>query len=68
MGKKSVIADVQGLEPLTWVSRFDSITFSWIGLAMPTCGMNSEGLAITALLDTQARYTEADHLPTISIS
>ena len=52
--KKSVINEVLGKQPLTWTSLYGSVTFTWIGISMPTCGMNSEGLAITALIHSNS--------------
>ncbi len=48
--KSSILAQILSEKPMTWISQYGSISFSWIGMSQPLTGMNSEGLAITSLI------------------
>ena len=48
-------------KPLTWTSRYGSITFNQIGREFPYGGMNEAGLVIEQMWLDTTKYPESDH-------
>jgi penicillin V acylase-like amidase (Ntn superfamily) len=52
----------------SWVSRYGSITVTWVGVGFPSGGMNQAGLSVTSLLFEPSQYPELDERPVLSPS
>jgi choloylglycine hydrolase len=52
--------------PVSWVSRFGSVTFNQVGREFPLAGMNEKGLAIEIMWLDSSVYPSTRTLPTIN--
>lgn len=57
---KSSLFYIEEDEPVTWTSKYGSITFNQIGNQLPICGMNEKGLAVTLMWLDGTEYPEKD--------
>ncbi|WP_029063359.1 linear amide C-N hydrolase [Labrenzia sp. DG1229] len=57
---------VMGGTAARWVSRFGSITVNQIGPGMPAAGMNTKGLVITLMWNSEAVYSGNSGAPVVS--
>jgi choloylglycine hydrolase len=55
-----------GATPLTWVSRFGSLTFNQFGREFPLGGINEMGLVVEELSYWPARYPSPDQRPAVN--
>ena len=53
-------------EPASWVSKYGSITFNFLGREFPITGMNDAGLVVDALTFYIAEYPMADSRPYVN--
>lgn len=58
---KSSIFYLNDDDPLTWTSKYGSITFNQIGNQLPTCGMNEKGLVVTLMWLDETEYPANDN-------
>jgi penicillin V acylase-like amidase (Ntn superfamily) len=54
-------------EPITWTSKYGSITFNQYGKEFPTGGMNEKGLVVELMWLDETRYPSPDSRPSISV-
>jgi len=52
--------------PAGWSTRFGSVTFNQIGPGMPTAGMNTAGLIVTLMWNSEAAYASRGDAPRVS--
>ncbi|MBG6201215.1 hypothetical protein IWQ48_002353 [Labrenzia sp. EL_13] len=57
---------VMGGTAARWVSRFGSVTVNQIGPGMPAAGMNTKGLVITLMWNSEAVYSGNSGAPVVS--
>lgn len=48
------------VEPLTWVSKYGSVTFSFVGREFPSSGMNEKGLVVNDMWLQSTTYPDND--------
>lgn len=53
--------------PISWVSRYGSITFNQYGKEFPTGGMNEKGLVVELMWLDETRYPNPDERPAIGV-
>jgi len=53
--------------PISWTSRYGSITFNQYGKEFPTGGMNEKGLVVELMWLDETQYPEKDDRPSISV-
>jgi penicillin V acylase-like amidase (Ntn superfamily) len=53
--------------PITWTSRYGSLTFNQYGKEFPTGGMNEKGLVVELMWLDDTKYPEADNRPAIGV-
>jgi penicillin V acylase-like amidase (Ntn superfamily) len=64
INKKNVSKNaVEVVNPVFWVSKYGSISFSLFGREFPQTGMNEAGLAIGSMALHQTRYAKRDNRP-----
>lgn len=59
-GQQKTSLKAEAGHPLSWVSRFGSITFNQYGKENPTGGMNEKGLVVELMWLNEARYPKED--------
>lgn len=52
--------------PITWTSKYGSVTFNQFGKEFPTGGMNEKGLMIEALELKESRFPQGDSRPSFN--
>ena len=66
--KKVAMSDPEKkLNPVSWTSRYGSVTFNMYGIEWPWAGMNEAGLVITSMALEETRYPEPDARPSIHL-
>lgn len=60
-------ADVPEDKPVSWVSRYGSVTFNQYGRDFPSGGMNEAGLVIELMWMEGSRYPAPDQRPAIDV-
>ena len=60
-------ADVDNDRPVSWVSRFGSVTFNQYGRDFPSGGMNEAGLVIELMWMEGSRYPAPDQRPALNV-
>jgi penicillin V acylase-like amidase (Ntn superfamily) len=53
--------------PISWVSKYGSITFNQYGKEMPTGGMNEKGLVVELMWLDETVYPAADQRPSVGV-
>jgi penicillin V acylase-like amidase (Ntn superfamily) len=53
-------------QPLTWVSKYGSLTFNQIGKEFPLGGMNEQGLVVEQMTLLETQYPPTDDRPAIT--
>lgn len=53
-------------QPVTWTSKYGSVTFTFVGREFPLCGMNEAGLVINVLRLLSSQYPPSDSRQCIS--
>lgn len=63
---KTAMADPEkDLNPVSWKSKYGSVTFNFLGIEWPWAGMNEAGLVITSMRLEETRYPHPDDRPSI---
>jgi len=66
--KKTAMSDPEKkLNPVSWTSRYGSITFNMYGIDWPWAGMNEAGLVITSMALEETRYPAPDERPSLHL-
>jgi len=66
VSKTALIDPEDDGEPASWVSKYSSITFNFLGREFPITGMNEAGLVVDALTFYIAEYSMADSRPYVN--
>jgi choloylglycine hydrolase len=56
----------QNEKPLSWISKYGSITFNQWGREFPSGGINDKGLVVVQTMYISTKYPDPDHRPSIS--
>ncbi len=54
-------------EPITWVSKYGSLTFNQYGKEFPTGGMNEKGLVVELMWLDETSYPAKDNRPALTV-
>ena len=66
--KKSAMTDPEKkLNPVSWSSKYGSVTFNMYGIEWPWAGMNETGLVITSMELEETRYPDPDDRPSLHL-
>jgi len=52
---------------LEWVSKYGSVTFSYLGRNLPDCGMNEAGLTVSEMALAESAFPFNDSLPSMIV-
>jgi choloylglycine hydrolase len=63
--KRAIVNQNTKGEPISWVSKYGSVTFNQYGRELPVCGMNEAGLIANGLLLDRSNYPAPDTRPYI---
>jgi choloylglycine hydrolase len=66
--RKEALIFTDDAEPLSWTSRYNSISFNQYGRELPNSGMNETGLVIEVMVLDSSSYPRADERPLINES
>jgi choloylglycine hydrolase len=75
MGEGLMVVNRRGLakrsvsvaQPISWVSKYGSVTYNQFGVEMPNAGMNEAGLVVEMLWLEEARYAGQDTRKEINV-
>lgn len=65
---KEALIFTDDAQPLSWTSRYNSISFNQYGRELPNSGMNETGLVVEVMVLDSSSYPRADERPLINES
>ncbi len=67
--KKALILQLQPRKtnPVSWTSKYGSVTFNSLGKEFPTGGMNEKGLVVDVMWLNETQYPKADSRPEVGV-